>query len=329
MRKGLLCAPPRGLRSDGCEGGERDCELNVEWAGSRGGSSPLCLNIVRRQSSMPIWLTCLGAKYPVACPAKGQLANARLRILVHRRCRHPLVSKPRPKSERLPSPRGQVKTLPPTSLLSCVTLAARPGNWDPADHRGIQRLLAGALSIWLSRLDNLTLQERSLLRACRVCTPGLVSTATLPSVIRGGSVHSIINNNKNDNNDNESTTHHAPPPPTSEQPPATRTSASAASATSTYQHHQHHHHPLPPTTTQHNQHNYDHRHHHSRTRCCRCFGFAVFTAAAAVLAFAFSCWCSQEKRKQTQVPEQLQGIPHLTSSNLWNLGSCPPRLIVS
>ena len=41
--KGLLCAPPRGLRSDGGEGGERDCELNVEWAGSRGGSSPLCL----------------------------------------------------------------------------------------------------------------------------------------------------------------------------------------------------------------------------------------------------------------------------------------------
>eukprot|EP00439_Symbiodinium_sp_Y106_P072393 s1683_g13.t1 len=29
-----------------------------------------------------------------------------------------------------------------------------------------------------------------------------------------------------------------------------------------------------------------------------------------------------------EVPEQLQGIPHLTSSNLWNLGSCPPRLIV-
>jgi len=29
-----------------------------------------------------------------------------------------------------------------------------------------------------------------------------------------------------------------------------------------------------------------------------------------------------------KVPEQLQGIPHLTSSNLWNLGSCPPRLIV-
>ena len=134
---------------------------------------------------MPIWLTCLSAKYPVACPAKGQLANARLRILVHRRCRHPLVSKPRPKSERLPSPRGQVKTLPPTSLLS--------------------RFWLGHVQYGSSGRTALTLHEGSLLRAFRVSTPGQVSTATLPSVIRGGyrnHNHNHNNNNSNNNNNN-------------------------------------------------------------------------------------------------------------------------------
>ena len=42
------------------------------------------------------------------------------------------------------------ETLPPTSLLSCVTLAARPGNWDPADHRGFR---LGHVQ-WLKRSDN-------------------------------------------------------------------------------------------------------------------------------------------------------------------------------
>ena len=137
--------------------------------------------------------TCLGAKYPVTCPAKGQLANARLRILVHRRCRHPLVSKPRPKSERLPSPRGQVKTLPPTSLLSCVTLAARPGNWDPADHRGFR---LGHVQYGSSGRTTLALHEGSLLRAFRVSTP---------SVIRGGYNDNNSNNNDNNNINNNTT----------------------------------------------------------------------------------------------------------------------------
>ena len=137
--------------------------------------------------------TCLGAKYPVTCPAKGQLANARLRILVHRRCRHPLVSKPRPKSERLPSPRGQVKTLPPTSLLSCVTLAARPGNWDPADHRGFR---LGHVQYGSSGRTTLTLHEGSLLRAFRVSTP---------SVIRGGYNDNNSNNDDNNNINNNTT----------------------------------------------------------------------------------------------------------------------------
>ena len=149
---------------------------------------------------MPIWLTSLSAKDPVACPAKGQLANARLRILVHRRARHPLVSKPRPKSEKLPSPRGHVKTLPPTSLLSCVTLAARPGNWDPADHRGFR---LGHVQYGSSGRTTLTLHEGSLLPAFRVSTPGLVSTATLPSVIRGGCYSDKSTNNNNDDDDDD------------------------------------------------------------------------------------------------------------------------------
>ena len=80
-------------------------------------------------------------------------------------------------------PHGLVETLPLTSLLSCATLAARPGNWDPADHRGsrLGRTQYGSVG-----RTTFTLQERSLLRASRVCTPGLVSTATLPSVSRGG-----------------------------------------------------------------------------------------------------------------------------------------------
>ena len=95
-------------------------------------------------------------------------------------------------------PRGLVETLPLTSLLSCATLAARPGNWDPADHRGsrLGRTRYGSVG-----RTTFTLQERSLLRASRVCTPGLVSTATLPSVIRGG-----YNNNTNTNNNNINTT---------------------------------------------------------------------------------------------------------------------------
>ena len=82
-----------------------------------------------------------------------------------------------------------MKTLPPTSL------AARPGNWDPADHRGFW---LGRFQYGSSGWTTFTLGERSLLRASRVCTPGLVSTATLPSVIRGGY-------NDNDNNDNNNT----------------------------------------------------------------------------------------------------------------------------
>ena len=114
-------------------------------------------------------------------------------------------------------PRGLVETLPLTSLLSCATLAARPGNWDPADHRGsrLGRTQYGSVG-----RTTFTLQERSLLRASRVCTPGLVSTATLPSVIRGGynnnnnsnsntttttnNNNSINNNSNNDNNNNSS-----------------------------------------------------------------------------------------------------------------------------
>ena len=91
-------------------------------------------------------------------------------------------------------PRGLVETLPLTSLLSCATLAARPGNWDPADHRGsrLGRTQYGSVG-----RTTFTLQERSLLRASRVCTPGLVSTATLPSVIRGGYNNNNHNQNKN------------------------------------------------------------------------------------------------------------------------------------
>ena len=94
-------------------------------------------------------------------------------------------------------PRGLVETLPLTSLLSCATLAARPGNWDPADHRGsrLGRTQYGSVG-----RTTFTLQERSLLRASRVCTPGLVSTATLPSVIRGG-----YNNNNNHNQNKNNT----------------------------------------------------------------------------------------------------------------------------
>ena len=97
-------------------------------------------------------------------------------------------------------PRGLVETLPLTSLLSCATLAARPGNWDPADHRGsrLGRTQYGSVG-----RTTFTLQERSLLRASRVCTPGLVSTATLPSVIRGYYYNYNDNNNNNiDNNNN-------------------------------------------------------------------------------------------------------------------------------
>ena len=49
-----------------------------------------------------------------------------------------------------------------------------------------QRLQAGAHAIWLSRSDNLYASGKEPLRASRVRTPGLVSTATLPSVVRGG-----------------------------------------------------------------------------------------------------------------------------------------------
>ena len=100
----------------------------------------------------------------------------------------------------LPS-RGLVGTLPLTSLLSCATLAARPGNWDPADHRGsrLGRTQYGSVG-----RTTFTLQERSLLRASRVCIPGLVSTATLPSVIRGG--YKNNKNNKNNNHNNNNTT---------------------------------------------------------------------------------------------------------------------------
>ena len=96
-------------------------------------------------------------------------------------------------------PRGLVETLPLTSLLSCATLAARPGNWDPADHRGsrLGRTQYGSVG-----RTTFKLQERSLLRASRVCTPGLVSTPTLPSVIRGGyDDDDDDNNNNNDNKD--------------------------------------------------------------------------------------------------------------------------------
>ena len=93
-----------------------------------------------------------------------------------------------------------MKTLPPTSLLSCVTLAARPGNWDPADHRGVG---LGHTQNGSGDRTTFTLREGSLLRAFRVCTPGLVSTATLPSVIRGG-YDNNNNNNHNENNSNNS-----------------------------------------------------------------------------------------------------------------------------
>ena len=125
-------------------------------------------------------LTRLSTKNSVAGPTKCLLANARMRILVHRRCRHPLVSKPRPRSRRLVSPRGQVKTLPPTSSLSFVKLAARPGIWDPADHRGARLRYPQYGS---GGRTTLTLREGSLLRASRV--------GNLPSVVRGG------NNNNN------------------------------------------------------------------------------------------------------------------------------------
>ena len=104
-------------------------------------------------------------------------------------------------------PRGLVETLPLTSLLSCATLAARPGNWDPAEHRGsrLGRTQYGSVG-----RTTFTLQERSLLRASRVCTPGLISTATLPSRIRGGCSNGNNSSNSNGNNRSSNSNNNSP-----------------------------------------------------------------------------------------------------------------------
>ena len=140
-------------------------------------------------------------------------------------------------------PRGLVETLPLTSLLSCATLAARPGNWDPADRRGSRR---GRTQYGSVGRTTFTLQERSLLRASRVCTPGLVSTATLPSVIRGG--YNGNTNNNNNTNTNTNTNNNS------------SSSSSRCSSSSSNNNNNHNH--------NHNHNHNNNQHCHSRTSRC-------------------------------------------------------------
>ena len=44
-----------------------------------------------------------------------------------------------------------------------------------------------------------------------------------------------------------------------------------------------------------------------------------------VFSFLSSFMAQRGREAAAQVPKVLEGIPHLTSSNLWNLRSLPPR----
>ncbi|CAE7239219.1 unnamed protein product [Symbiodinium necroappetens] len=119
-------------------------------------------------------------------------------------------------------------------------------------------------------------------------------------------------------------THH---PPATHQPPTTRPPAAHHPPFTT-------HHP-PAATRQHLPPRAPAQvapHHEHENNSLLLLLLSLFPSFAFVVAPPATCGCcggaAKRAIRQSQVPEQLQGIPHLTSSNLWNLRSCPPRLIV-